>query len=66
MELTVSDDKIKEFLREILVEMIRENREEFRDVVVEAIEDIGLANAIKDGRKNKFVSEARILRVLES
>ena len=66
MELTVSDEKIKEFLRETLIEMMRENKEEFRDLVMEAIEDIGPANAIKEGRKNKFVSEDRIRRVLES
>ncbi len=66
MEVTIKDEKMKELIREIIVEMLRENREGFYELVVEAIEEIGLANAIREGRKDKFVSEKRILKLLES
>jgi hypothetical protein len=33
-------------------------------MVVEAIEEIGLANAIREGRRNEFVSEEQITAIL--
>ncbi len=65
MELTVNEEKMKELLKDVMVEMIREKRELFHELIVEAIEEVGLANAIKEGRKNKFVSEERIMNILE-
>ncbi len=65
MELIISDEKTKELLTEVLVEMIKEKREVFREIVLEAIEEVGLANAIAEGRQGKFVSEEEIMSVLE-
>jgi hypothetical protein len=65
MELTVNEEKMKELLKDVMIEMIREKRELFHELIVEAIEEVGLANAIKEGRKNKFVSEERIMNILE-
>lgn len=44
--------------------MMTEGREGFRNLLLAALEEVGLANAIRDGRKDKFVSEATILNVL--
>ncbi|MCB0292640.1 MAG: hypothetical protein KDH97_20470 [Calditrichaeota bacterium] len=65
MELTINDEKMKEMIREIIIEMIRENREGFYEIVLEALEEIGMANAIKAGRKGKFASEESILKIIE-
>ncbi len=65
MELTISDEKTKELLTEVLVEMIKEKREVFREIVLEAIEEVGLANAIAEGRQGKFVREEEIMSALE-
>lgn len=65
MKIIVSDEKIKEFIKESIIEMIKEKRNEFYQIVLEAIEEEGLAKAIMEGRKNKFVSEDRIRNVLE-
>jgi len=65
MELTVNEDKMKEIFREIMINMIHERRDFFYDIIVEALEDVGLANAIREGRKNKFVAEQRIMALLE-
>ena len=65
MELTISDDKMKILLREIITEMIQEKKEVFYDIIVEAIEEVGLANAITEGRKDDFVEEDKILSLLE-
>lgn len=64
MEVSMSNKKIKNILKEI-IEMIKEAREEFCALIQESIEEIGLANAIKEGRKNKLVDENRILNILK-
>ena len=66
MELTVSDDKLKQVLKEIMVEMIQDKRNVMSEIIADALEDIGLAQAIKQGRKNRFVDESRIVGILES
>lgn len=65
MELTISDEKTKELLTEVLVEMMKEKRELFQEIILEAIEEVGLANAIAEGRQGKFVSEEKIMNVLQ-
>jgi len=44
---------------------MQEQSDLFLRVVLEAIEEIGLANAIWEGRQNEFVSEASIVAILE-
>lgn len=66
MEPVISDEKFKEMIKEILVEMIKEKRDVFYELVLEAIEDVGLAKAITEGREDNFVSEDRILAILEA
>ena len=61
MELTISEKQAKELLKEVLVELLQEKRALFFEVMVEAIEEIGLASAIREGRQDEFVSEEEIL-----
>jgi len=63
MELAISDEKTKELLTEVIVEMIKQKREIFYDIILEALEEVGLAKAIIEGRKDDFVSEDRILSI---
>ncbi len=57
MELTINDEKIKDFMKEIIIEMITEKKDLFYEIVLEAIEEVALANAIVEGRKDNFVNE---------
>lgn len=66
MELTISDEKTKELLTEVVIEMIKQKREVFYEIILEAMEEVGLANAIIEGRQNDFVSEDNILKVLKN
>jgi hypothetical protein len=54
----------KVLLKEAIVELFEERQEVFAAIVAEAIEDIGLANAIREGRKNDFVSKEEIDAIL--
>jgi hypothetical protein len=64
MALSISDEKLKEIMKEAVIEIIKEKRKVFYEILLEAIEEVGLANAIREGRKNKFVGEDRILKML--
>jgi hypothetical protein len=64
MELTISEKQVKELLKEALIELMEEKRGLFSEVMLEAIEEIGLANAIREGRQGEFVSEDQILTIL--
>jgi len=66
MSATVSnEEQTKNLLRQVLVELLEERRSEFHELVIEAIEEVALANAIRAERRNEFVSENEIRTVLE-
>jgi hypothetical protein len=65
MELTISDKKTKELLTEVLIEMMQQKREVFYEIFLDALEDVGLANAITEGRQDDFVGEDKIISILE-
>ena len=62
----LTQEQTKNLLREVLIELLGERRSEFHELIVEAIEEVALANAIRVGRKNEFVSEDQIRAVLEA
>lgn len=64
MELTISEDRAKVLLKEVFSELLEEKRDFFTAIMRDAIEDIGLSNAIREGRQNEFVSEDEIFAVL--
>ena len=65
MELLISDEKTKELLTEVVVELLKTKRNVLYDVVLEALEEVGLANAIVEGRKDEFVSEDEIFSIID-
>ncbi len=65
MELLLNDTKIKELLTEIMVELMQSKREFFHEIVLEALEEVSLSNAIVEGRKNDFVEEDKIFTLLD-
>ena len=56
-QLTLDDPKTKELITEVLIEMMQEKREIFYELILEALEEVGLANAINEGRQDDFVDE---------
>jgi hypothetical protein len=64
MELSISDDKTNELLTEVMIELLRTKRDLIRDILMEALEEVGLANAIAEGRKNEFVSEDEVFQTV--
>jgi hypothetical protein len=65
MELTINDDKMKTLSREVIIELFQEKKDVFYEILVEAIVEVGLGNAIEEGREDDFVEEETILSLLE-
>jgi hypothetical protein len=65
MELSISDEKTKELLTEVMIELLRNKRDLIRDILLEALEEVGLANAIAEGRQGEFVPEDEIFSLLD-
>ncbi len=65
MQLTLDDAKTKELLTEVLVELIQQNRSLFHELILDALEEVGLANAIFEGEDSEFVEEDKIRTLLE-
>ncbi len=65
MNLPIHDEKMKELLKEALTEMIQENHGIFYDLFLEVIEEIGLINAMKEGKQNNLVSKEKIMSILK-
>ena len=60
MELvaTIDEQQTKALLKDVLVELITEKQDEFSAIMLEAFEDAALANAIREGRQNEFVTNS--------
>lgn len=65
MKITLDDDKIQELLAEVLVEMFQQKCGVSYDLIFEALEEVGLANAIQEGEETEFVDESEIRAILQ-
>jgi hypothetical protein len=63
--VSLDEKQFKILLKQTLIELFDERRDIFSAIVAEALEDIGLATAIREGRKNDFMSEAEIQSILK-
>jgi len=61
----LTEKKHKEMIKASLMELMTENKEFFKEIFSEIIEDAGMVAAIQKGRKNKFVDEKNIMAILE-
>lgn len=64
-EITLDSNQLKESLKGIILELLQENQELFKDFLVEIIEDIAMEKAILEGEKTEIVSEESITELLE-
>lgn len=64
MEASLEDAKLKALLKETLVELLEERREEFSDLLLEALEDLALSRAIREGEGTGLVDKKEILKII--
>lgn len=61
----VDDEKLKELLKQAVVEVLEERRDFVRELLEEALEDIALARAIEEGEQSAVVSRDEVMGILE-
>jgi hypothetical protein len=65
MKTLINERKLKSLLKETIAEVIEERREIFYEIFSEALEDIAMLNAIKEGEKSKPVGKNKIIQILD-
>ena len=65
MQTQLDEGKLKQILKEALIEALEEKKDVFHELIVAAIEDIGLINAIREGQSTETVSKQEIFDILE-
>ena len=63
--ISIDDGKLRSLLKEALIEVLEEKPELLRDMLAEAIEEIGLTRAIREGEDTAVVGRDAILKALE-
>ena len=63
-ENTLNTNQLKDLIKTAIVEILQEQKEVFTDIVVEAMEDIALVKAIKEGENTETVSREAIFKIL--
>ena len=63
----ITDDKnqLKEVFKQAFAELLQERRDLLYDVFTEVLEDIALANAIKEGEETEVVSREQVIKILD-
>lgn len=64
----IIDDKnqLKDVFKQAIAEFLQERRDLLYDVFIEVLEDIALANAIKEGEETEIVPRKQVFKILES
>ena len=53
-----------ESLKDAILLSLRDNRDAVRDLIAEVMEDVALANAIRDGQRSKPVRRDAVMKAL--
>ena len=64
-EITLDETKLKELLKVAIFELLKEQKELFSELLTEALEDIGMENAIKEDENSETVSREQIFKILK-
>lgn len=64
-QLSIDEKKLKDLLKETLIEVIEQKKGLFHDIVAEAIEDIAITNAIKEGESTESISREEVFNIIE-
>lgn len=62
--LSLEDRHTKDLIKQALLELFQERRELFHDLFEELLEDVGLANAMREGESSKIVDEKEVMKAL--
>jgi len=61
----VEQAELKRVVKDAIREVVSENSETLKDILVEVLEDLALLQRMEEGRKSEFVSRDDVMEVLE-
>lgn len=64
--ISVEEMHLKDLLKEAILELMQERRDELEEIFAEVIEDLALARAIEEGESTETVTKAEVLQALEA
>lgn len=64
MEALVDDKKLKDLMKQAIIEAIEEKKDMVQELLVEALEEVALIRAIKDGENSGLVDRNEIFGIL--
>jgi hypothetical protein len=62
--ISVQDEHLKELLKQAIVELLEERQAQLYEILAEAIAEVGLVNAIKEGESSYKVEKEDVKKVL--
>ena len=62
--LSLEEKHMKDLIKQALLELFQERRDLFYDLFEELLEDVGLANAMREGENSEIVSEKEVMKAL--
>jgi len=65
METNIEETKLKDILKDAIIEVLEERKEVVHHILVEVMEDIAMIQAIKEGEETATVERQEIFRILE-
>ncbi|MBO1351777.1 MAG: hypothetical protein EBE86_032400 [Hormoscilla sp. GUM202] len=65
LKAAIGETQLKELLKAAILELLQEQKEEFSEVLTEALEDIWMKNAIQEGENTEIVSREQIFQILK-
>jgi len=68
--MELSDEKLKEIIKALLLELLAENRALFyeivKEIIIEVFENEGMKNAMAEAEDDEYVDKSEIYEFLES
>ncbi len=64
-DASIEDSRIKNLVETAMIEVLEERRDLVLDLLEEALEDIGMVHAIREGEQSLPVGRDEVFRILE-
>ena len=64
METPIDEVRIKQWLKEALVEVVEERKDVLQELLAEVMEDVAMVRAIQEGETTRPVSKQEVLKLL--
>lgn len=65
-QVSIEDERIKSLIKQAILEVLEERQDDLYNLFAEALQDLALVNAIREGESSETVSKADVLAALEA